>query len=95
MRLGTARTAGGPVWTHVGGGDGGYCVVNWADPNRVLIYANGTVFRYTTGGLTESGWTAVWNFGWATMTQPIVATPYEPAQPANANLVAVRSAQTV
>jgi hypothetical protein len=92
---GTARTAGGPVWTHVGGGDGGYCVVNWADPNRVLVYANGTVFRSTTGGLTESGWTAVWNFSWATMTQPIVTTPYEPAKPANANLVAVGSAQTV
>jgi hypothetical protein len=34
---GTARTASGPIWTHVGGGDGGYCVINWANPDKVLI----------------------------------------------------------
>jgi hypothetical protein len=92
---GTARTAAGPVWTHVGGGDGGYCLVNWANPDLVLIYMNGVMYRSTTGGLTESGWTPVWSFGWATMTQPIVGAPYEPGKPANAKLVAVGAGQQV
>ena len=39
---GTARTAAGPAWTHVMGGDGGYCIVNWSNPNQVLVYADGT-----------------------------------------------------
>ena len=31
---GSARTPGGPMWTHVNSGDGGYCLINWADPNK-------------------------------------------------------------
>ena len=92
---GTARTASGPVWTHVGGGDGGYCVVNWADPEKVLIYQNGAVLRSTTGGTTEDGWTPVWSFGWFTMTQPIVAAPYEPDKPSNADVVAIGAGPSV
>src|SRR5262249_40399708 len=46
---GTARTSGGPMWTHICGGDGGYCAVNWANPDLVLVFANGTVYRSTTG----------------------------------------------
>ncbi|HVO16075.1 MAG TPA: hypothetical protein VMV26_12710 [Alphaproteobacteria bacterium] len=92
---GTARTAGGPTWTHVMGGDGGYCVVNWADPDQILVYANGVVYRSTTGGTTHSGWKSVWNFGWATMTQPIVGLPYDPANPGAAKLVAVGAGQII
>jgi hypothetical protein len=92
---GTARTAAGPIWTHVGGGDGGYCLVNWANPDLVLIYMNGVVYRSTTGGQTESGWNPVWSFGWATMTQPIVGTPFDLAHPANASLVAVGAGHQV
>ena len=40
---GTARTGGGGVWKHVNGGDGGYCLINWSDPNKVLVFANGTI----------------------------------------------------
>jgi hypothetical protein len=92
---GTAHTASGPIWTHVSGGDGGYCLINWADPDRVLVYANGVVYRSTTGGTTHDGWAPVWNFGWATMTQPIVGVPYDPANPSSADLVAVGAAQLV
>ena len=92
---GTARTAAGPVWTHVGGGDGGYCLINWADPDLVLIYMNGVVYRSTNGGQTATGWTPVWSFGWATMTQPIVGVPYDPGNPTNAKLVAVGAGQRV
>jgi hypothetical protein len=90
---GTAHTAAGPIWNHVFGGDGGYCLVNWADPKRVLVFANGTVYRSTTGG--QSGWSPVWDFGWASMTQPIVGLPRDPANPADANLVALGAGDRV
>jgi photosystem II stability/assembly factor-like uncharacterized protein len=92
---GTARTASGPIWSHVSGGDGGYCLVNWATPNHVLIYMNGVVYRSTSGGTSHAGWSPVWDFGWATMTQPIVGLPFDPANPADAKLVAVGAGQLV
>jgi hypothetical protein len=92
---GTARTAGGAVWSHVNYGDGGYCLVNWANPNRVLSFVNGRVFRSTNGGTTHNSWSPVWNFGWATMTQPIVSPPYNPASMADADWVAVGAGQMV
>jgi hypothetical protein len=92
---GSARTPGGPMWTHVNSGDGGYCLINWADPNQVLTFANGTVYRSDTGGASENSWAASWDFPWATMTQPIVGTPFNPAQPADAKVVAVGAGATV
>lgn len=86
---GTARTAAGPVWTHVSGGDGGYCLVNWANPDLVLAFANGTVYRSTTGGASHSAWSSSWNFPWATMTQPVVSAPFNPSKPADAGRIAV------
>jgi hypothetical protein len=90
---GTARTDSTPIWEHVFGGDGGYCLVNWADPKRVLVFANGTVLRSTTGG--QSGWVPVWDFGWASMTQPIVGLPHDPANTADANVVALGAGDRV
>ena len=92
---GTARTASGPIWTHVQGGDGGYCLINWANPNLVLVFANGTVYRSTTGGTSQSAWSNQKDFSWSTMTQPIVSPRYNPANPADANLVAIGDGQTV
>jgi hypothetical protein len=92
---GTARTSGGPIWSHVNYGDGGYCLINWADPQRVLSYVNGQVYRSTTGGSDHDSWVRVWNFGWATMTQPIVGLPFEPATPAHAEIVAVGAGSMV
>jgi hypothetical protein len=92
---GTARTASGPIWTHVQGGDGGYCVVNWANPNLVLVFANGTVYRSTNGGTSESSWSSAKRFPWYTMTQPIVTPRYNPANPIDANLVALGDGPTV
>jgi hypothetical protein len=92
---GSARTPGGPLWTHVNFGDGGYCLVNWADPNQVLTFANGTVYRSDNGGASENSWAASWNFPWATMTQPIVGTPFNPGQPADAKIIAVGAGATV
>lgn len=92
---GTARTPGGPIWTHISGGDGGYCLVNWNDPNQVLAFANGRVFRSTTGATSHSEWSTVWEFPWATMTQPIVSAPFNTANPTDAGIVAVGAGQLV
>lgn len=85
---GTARTAGGSAWTHVQGGDGGYCIVNWASPNLVLVFRNGTLLRSTTGGRSRSSWSNSGSFGY-TMTQPIATPRYDPAHPMDANIVAL------
>jgi len=89
---GTARTLGGPVWTHITGGDGGYCVINWADPAQVLVYANGDVYRSTNGG--QGGWSGH-SFGFRLMTYPIVGTPMNPAKKAEAKIVALAAVDTV
>ncbi|MDQ3926046.1 MAG: hypothetical protein M3272_03545, partial [Actinomycetota bacterium] len=91
---GTARTRGGAIWKHVAGGDGGYCLINWADPLQVLVFANGTVFRATDGGQSHSSWTRK-KFPWAMMTEPIVGAPYNPSNPADAKVVALGAGKTV
>jgi photosystem II stability/assembly factor-like uncharacterized protein len=91
---GTAMTTSGPIWTHIQDGDGGYCVVNWADPSRVLVYMNGGVYRSTDGGATFAP-NAVWDFGWDTMTQPVVTTPYNPGNSPDAEIVAVGAGNQV
>jgi photosystem II stability/assembly factor-like uncharacterized protein len=95
---GTARTSGGQIWRHVNGGDGGYCLINWADPDQVLVYANGSVYRATDGGEDHDSWTRTADarrFGWPTMTQPIVGPPYSPSQPADAEFVALGAGNKV
>lgn len=84
---GTARTAGGSIWTRVNGGDGGYCLVDWADPTQVLVFANGTIYRSENGGSDDRAWSKTWNFGWATMTQPIVGTRLAPQNPSDGHTV--------
>jgi hypothetical protein len=86
---GTAMKTGS-FWRHVQDGDGGYCVINWADPDKVLVFCNGRIYRSTTGGKTHESWHKFENLGWRTMTQPIVGVPYNPnpAHVTDANLVA-------
>ena len=89
---GTAMTKGGPIWTHVSGGDGGYCIINWANPDLVLVYANDTIYRSTTGA---GSWAGAWKLPWVTMTQPMVCPPYNPANPPDADLVAIGAGLSV
>ena len=91
---GTARTGGGGVWKNVNGGDGGYCLINWSDPNKVLVFANGTISRATDGGQGPSSWTDT-KFPWGMMTEPIVGTPYDPAHAATGGLAAVATGSDV
>jgi hypothetical protein len=92
---GTARTESGPIWTRVNSGDGGYCLINWANPDLVLVYANGFVLRSKTGGKSEASFTEELDFSAGQMTQPIVSPPFNPASPTDANLVAVGAGSAV
>lgn len=94
---GTAKCTGEQVWRHVLFADGGYCVVNWNDPFRVLLFANGNIFRATDGGLDYNSWATVTPPGatWAVMAEPLVGTPRNPATPAEAEIVALGSGRTI
>jgi photosystem II stability/assembly factor-like uncharacterized protein len=95
---GTARATGGPIWKHVAWGDGGYTLINWADPRQVLAFQNGNVLRATDGGQDHSSFSVsatAEEYGWSTMTEPVVGTPYNPARPADAKVVALGSGKRV
>lgn len=87
---GTAKSTGEQVWRHVLFGDGGYCVVNWNDPFRVLLYFNGNVQRATDGGLDYTSWSNVTPAGvdWLVMAEPLVGAPINLGSPAEADIVA-------
>jgi hypothetical protein len=87
---GTAKCTGEALSRHVLFADGGYCVVNWNDPFRVLLFANGRVFRATDGGLDYTSWANVTPSGaqWVVMAAPLVGAPLNPAVPAEADVVA-------
>ena len=88
---GTAKCTGEQVWRHVLFADGGYCIVNWNDPFRVLLFANGRVYRANDGGLDYASWSIVTPPGafWALMAEPLVGTPLNPANLADADIVAL------
>jgi hypothetical protein len=46
-----------------------------SDPNQVLVFANGKVFRSANGGKTHESWSLPFDRGWVTTTQPIVGLP--------------------
>lgn len=94
---GTAKCTGEQVWRHVLFADGGYCVVNWNDPFRVMLFANGNIFRATDGGLDYTSWTTVTPAGaqWLVMAEPLVGTPRNPANPAEADIVAFGVGRTI
>jgi hypothetical protein len=91
---GTARAGAGSIWKHVGWGDGGYCLINWADPDQVLIFANGTIYRSINGGLDHDSWTSQ-RFDWAMMTEPIVGAPYNPARIEDAEVVGLAAGTSI
>ncbi|HZN93931.1 MAG TPA: hypothetical protein VFB81_14565, partial [Myxococcales bacterium] len=91
---GTARSHSGSLWKHVNSGDGGYCLINWANPDLVLSFANGSVYRAEDGGQGNGSWD-VHSFPWGLMTEPIVGTPYNPSRPSDANIVALGAAKTL
>jgi hypothetical protein len=94
---GTARYTGEECWSNVNGGDGGYCIINWANPFTVLSYANGKVYRATDGGQDWQSWTPVTpnTFFWQSMTEPLVSTPPNTPGQSAADLVAFGTGSTL
>jgi hypothetical protein len=89
---GTGRFTGEECWSSVGQFDGGYPIVNWNNPFKVLAYWSGKVYRATDGGQDYPSFIAndVTPPGASQyiMAQPLVTTPYNPATPADAEMVA-------
>jgi hypothetical protein len=100
---GTARCTGEEVWRHVLFADGGYCVVNWSDSFKVLLYANGSVYRATDGGqgytispFSLGSWTDVTPpVTSGIMAAPLVGSPVNTANPAEADIVAFGSGNQI
>jgi hypothetical protein len=96
---GTARCTGESVWRHVLFADGGYGVVNWNDPFKVILFANGNLFRATDGGqgyttsasgtISLGSWSVVTPPGSSSiMAAPVVGTPVNAASAADADIIA-------
>ena len=88
---GGLRYTGEAAWRLSSGGDSGYFVINWADPNRVLdTYTYASIRRSLYGG-------GRYQYDWfnidlqdssASFYAPMGGTPYNPAQPHEAERVA-------
>ncbi len=99
---GGVRFTGEEAWLYSSGGDGGFHVVNWNDPYRVLsTYVFGSVRRSTNGGqryayanvnvpLFVDAVTPA-NSERALFYAPIAGTPVNAAAPAEAEIVAFGS----
>ena len=90
---GTTRYTGEEAWLHSGPGDGGFVVINWNDPYRVLrTYVQGYIYRATDGGQSYSSWAWVGlptpHRDNALFYAPLSGTPPNPAMPAEADIVA-------
>jgi hypothetical protein len=89
---GTARYTGEEVWRHVADGDGGTPIIDWADPNKVIVKINRNTFLATDGGQSTASFSAIAG-GDASGQAPIfgvplVTTPYNPGTPASGGIVA-------
>lgn len=87
---GTLRYTGDEAWLHSAAGDGGYAVVNWHDPYRVLrTYVAVALERTDDGGADYSSWAQQINIpDKALFYAPLAGTPVNPERPADAELVA-------
>ncbi len=90
---GTTRFTGEEVWLHSAGGDGGFVVINWNDPYKVLrTYVMGYMYRATDGGQGYSSWSSAGlsaaHRDNALFYAPLVGTPRNIAAPAEADIVA-------
>ena len=88
---GTLRFTGEEAWLHSAPGDGGFVVVNWNDPYRVLVtYPNGAVWRFDDGGnrYTFTPFSPPTAGDCQGFYAPLAGTPRNPAKPAEAERVA-------
>ncbi len=89
---GTMRYTGEESWLHMAPGDGGYSVINWADPYRMIVTYPSTVVRRFTDGGTRYNYTHVSLSGTGDNVlfyPPMVGTPENAGSPAEAERVAI------
>lgn len=85
---GTLRYTGEECWLHSGPGDGGYAVVNWNDPYRVLrTYVTSVIYRATDGGVDYASWSNVSLSDNALFYAPLEGAP-QSGTAADANIAA-------
>lgn len=91
---GTLRYTGEEDWLHANFGDGGFAVVNWDDPYKVLVtYPRRRVLRSTDGGSRYSFTELIPRSSpirsdRALFYAPLVGTPPNPGSPGEADRVA-------
>lgn len=94
---GGLRYSGDELWQLSAGGDCGYCVINSRDPYHVLTtYTYGSINRSRDGGNSTAydqvAVPLVGDEAWGTLFYaPLVGAPYDPANPASAELLAFGS----
>jgi hypothetical protein len=91
---GTSRYTGEEVWLHSCWGDGGYGVINWNNPYKVLrTYIHGYIQRATDGGRRYSSWKDASlpddHIDGGEFYSPLVGTPRNPHAPKEAETVAL------
>lgn len=91
---GTSRYTGEEVWLHSCWGDGGYGVINWNEPLRVLrTYIHGYMQRASDGGRGYESWEDASlpedHSDKGEFYSPLVGTPRNTAAPAEAETVAL------
>jgi len=90
---GTTRYTGEHIWLHSGPGDGGYAVINCADPYRILrTYTYGIIYRAIDGGQGYASWAPVSipapHTNQSLFYAPLSSAPFDDAHPATADVVA-------
>lgn len=90
---GTSRYTGEETWLHSCWGDGGFVVVNWNDPKKILrTYTFGIMQRATDGGQGYDSWAEAGlpaaHRERSAFYAPLVGAPYNPANPSEADIVA-------
>lgn len=88
---GTMRYTGEEAWLHMAPGDGGYSVINWSDPYRMIVtYPSTIVRRYDDGGTRYNYTDVTLSTGDpALFYAPMVGTPENAGSPAEAERVAI------
>ncbi len=88
---GTMRYVGEEAWLHMAPGDGGYSVINWNDPYKMIVTYPSTIVRRFTDGGTRYNYTHVSlnSADPALFYAPMVGTPVNAAAPAEAERVAI------
>ncbi len=89
---GTSRYTGEEVWLHSAWGDGGFAVINWHDPYKVLrTYIGGNIQRARDGGKCYDSWLDASlpqkHQGRGEFYAPLAGTPRNTSAPHEAKLV--------